>query len=117
MSVIKLPEDKFYFNVEHLCKVIHNIVHNLYHNKNIRIINPGIISAAIEHIKKHDKHKIIRKFIETSAPFWKNIKNKSDDFFVKHSKVVFSELVEKFNSDIDLFGELMSCKDSTGQLA
>lgn len=87
---------------------------NECHKKNSGkiVIEEGFLRVAIEFVKTSDDRTLIRNFIQNSYQYWPQINEKKEDFFLKHSNVIFNMIDQNYvNSFKQLFQNNLISED------
>ena len=93
-------KDRFMITLDEFFEFIQSCVSELNDNKNvISKFDINIINIVKTAINKKDKDEILLTFINNTYPYWDQIQQKKDDFFVTNSNDIFGEYVtfKEFN--------------------
>jgi hypothetical protein len=77
------------------------------HQHGVTNLTPLNVDLIKNVVLNKDKFYLIKTFIETSYPYWDNIKSKNDDFFINNSDKIFGEYAkyDELNSIKVIFGK------------
>ena len=106
----KTPADRFKQNMDMFIALTRELV-GIANEKGASSVTPAMVDLAEAFIGGYSAEKRIDSFIEHSYKYWDQIYSKNEEFFFKHTGEVFGSIS---NNRIDLFKELFSAKDSSG---
>lgn len=103
-------EIRFKENLVGLITYVKDLIERI-HNYQKTGISPDILVIVSSIIQGHDSHDTITLFIKHSYPYWSQICNKEEIFFVENCSKVFKSLPMQH---VDAFRVLIETKDSQG---
>lgn len=104
-------EERFYENIICLASLMHELTASCWEAGH-QIISPTLVSIAESALKKYDKTKLIDNFIKYSEPYWDQIKDRDEIFFIENANKIFKDLPIK---DVNLFSVLFTAKDKNNK--
>lgn len=105
-------EERFSINSNDLSNLVHELTTKCW-NEGYKEVNPMLIALAQTYLNSLGKIVLIETFITHSHSFWDEIRERNENFFIKHSGEIFGKLpVDKGN--IDAFKMLFTTKDKRG---
>lgn len=105
-------EQRFYDNVKDLSELIYELISLCYDN-GYKHVHPELVKLASQVLSNFDKQRIIENFIQYSKPYWDNIIDRDEQFFILHASKVFSDLPL---DNVDAFKILFTSTDKSGHL-
>lgn len=107
------PEEKrFIANVLDLVALGHELISDCW-DKGIKDINPQWIAIAENYLEGYNPVELIETFIKHSYPYWDQIKNHEEQFFIDNAHVIFGNLPID-TSNINAFKLIFTATDSNG---
>lgn len=132
MSGSPPEEDRFRANILDLTDLMHELA-GMCWDAGCEDVNPVLILAAKAYLSGYDKIKLITTFIQYSyikikdsegnivknedgsdKTYWDEIRNRNEDFFVKHAASIFQHLPIK-SDNIATFKVFFTSKDEDGE--
>lgn len=113
MELNPSDEKRFIANVMDLTDLVHELS-TICWDAGRKDVNPQLILMAENYLKNYDPVKLIETFITHSYPFWKQIKDREEDFFANNAHVIFKHLPVD-PSNINAFKVFFTAVDDQGE--